>query len=47
VDIRLAAGDYIELQIIQFSYSGGDGHADINPSLPEANFLDVHLVTAL
>jgi len=46
-DIALAAGDYIELQVIQFSYSGGDGHADINPLLPEANFLDVHLVTAL
>jgi hypothetical protein len=47
LDIALAAGDYIELQVIQFSYSSGDGHADINPSLPEANFLDVHLVTAL
>ena len=47
LDIALAAGDYIELWIIQFSYSGGDGHADINPLLPEANFLDVHLVTAL
>lgn len=47
LDIALAAGDYIELWIIQFSYSSGDGHADINPLLPEANFLDVHLVTAL
>ena len=44
-DVLLAAGDYVELSVVQFSNSSGDGHADYYSTTPENTFFDMRLIT--